>query len=85
MGKLADFDLEELGFFITLLMGSCGGLMAIIFKSRCSKIRCCGAEIQREVIPTKDATEEDKQSEEKKTENTSSTVPTSPDVSEAGP
>jgi len=48
MGKLEDFSLEQLSIFVVALMGGCGGLLAILFRSKCSKISCCGASIERD-------------------------------------
>ena len=49
-GQLDNFTLEQLGLFITLLLGGVGGLLAIIFKSRCKKVKCCCIECDRDVI-----------------------------------
>ena len=54
MGKMADYSMEDLGLFITLMVTACGGLLAVVFKSRCKVIRCCGASIEREVLHLKD-------------------------------
>ena len=48
MGKLEDFSLEQLSIFIVAIMGACGGLLAILFRSKCSKINLCGASIERD-------------------------------------
>ena len=48
MGKLEDFSLEQLSIFIVAIMGACGGLLAILFRSKCSKISFCGASIERD-------------------------------------
>ena len=34
-----------------MLIGMVGGICSCILKSRCSTIKCCGLELQREVIP----------------------------------
>ena len=62
MGKMADFTMEDLGLFITLMATACGGLLAVVFKSRCKVIRCCGASIEREIIHTPDEISVDTQS-----------------------
>jgi len=54
MGRMADYTMEDLGLFITLMATACGGLLAVVFKSRCKVIRCCGASIERDVLHTKD-------------------------------
>ena len=48
MGKLEDFSLEQLSIFIVAIMGACGGLLAILFRSKCSKVKLCGATIERD-------------------------------------
>ena len=47
---MKDFTLEQLGLFITLLLGGCGGLLAVCFKSRCDRIECCGFKIHRKPL-----------------------------------
>ena len=54
MGQMADYTMEDLGLFITLMATACGGLLAVVFKSRCKVIRCCGASIERDILHTKD-------------------------------
>ena len=51
---MADYSMEDLGLFITLMATACGGLLAVVFKSRCKVIKCCGASIERDVVHTKD-------------------------------
>ena len=41
MGKLADFNINEVAGAVSLFLGGLGGLLLIIFKSRCSTITCC--------------------------------------------
>ena len=57
---MADYSMEDLGLFITLMATACGGLLAVVFKSRCKVIRCCGASIERDVLHTKDEVVESK-------------------------
>tara|TARA_R110000824_G_scaffold205337_1_gene390170 strand:- start:1579 stop:1779 length:201 start_codon:yes stop_codon:yes gene_type:complete len=33
------FTIEQLGLFITLMAGACGGLLAVLFKSRCKNVK----------------------------------------------
>ena len=47
MGKLEDFSLEQLSIFVVAIMGACGGLLAVLFRSKCNKIKLCGASIER--------------------------------------
>ena len=47
--KMGDFTMEELGVFVTLCMASCGGLLAIVWRSRCKRIKTCCFECDREV------------------------------------
>lgn len=44
---MEDFTIEQLGLFITLILGGVGGLMAVCYKSRCKSIKCCGCVIDR--------------------------------------
>ena len=42
------------GFLLSagaMLVGIIAGCLSCILKSRCSTIKCCGLELQREVIP----------------------------------
>ena len=41
MGQLADFNINEVAGAVSLFLGGLGGLLLIIFKSRCSTITCC--------------------------------------------
>ena len=41
MGILQDFTIDQLAGSIALILGSLGGLLLIIWKSRCKKINCC--------------------------------------------
>jgi hypothetical protein len=41
MGVLQDFTIDQLAGSIALILGSLGGLLLIIWKSRCKKINCC--------------------------------------------
>tara|TARA_R110000823_G_C15694537_1_gene475755 strand:+ start:52 stop:276 length:225 start_codon:yes stop_codon:yes gene_type:complete len=44
---MENYTIEQLGLFITLILGGVGGLFAICFKSRCKTIKCCGCMIER--------------------------------------
>lgn len=48
MGKLEDFSLEQLSIFIVAVTGACGGVLAILFRSKCKKISCCGCNLERD-------------------------------------
>jgi hypothetical protein len=41
MGVLQNFTIDQLAGSIALILGSLGGLLLIIWKSRCKKINCC--------------------------------------------
>ena len=41
MGNLDDFSLDQMAGASALIISSVGGLLLIIFKSRCKKISCC--------------------------------------------
>ena len=49
MTKLADFTLEELMIFSVSIMGALGGLLSILFKSKCKTIDCCCLKCERDV------------------------------------
>lgn len=49
MTKLADFTLEELMIFSVSIMGALGGLLSILFKSKCKTIDCCCFKCERDV------------------------------------
>jgi hypothetical protein len=40
MGLLQDFSIDQAAGAIALILGSCGGLLMIIWKSRCKEIKC---------------------------------------------
>ena len=52
MVELESFTLEQLGLFITLILGSLSGCIVVLFKSRCSEITtpCCN--IKRQIPAT---------------------------------
>lgn len=41
MGKLDDFSLDQMAGATALVISSLGGLLLIVFKSRCKTIKCC--------------------------------------------
>mgnify|MGYP003656756627 CR=1 FL=1 len=47
-GRLEDFTLEQLSIMIVAVMGACAGLLAVVFRSKCSSISCCGIKIERD-------------------------------------
>ncbi len=38
MTQLEDFSLEQLSIFIVAILGACGGVCAVLFKSKCDRI-----------------------------------------------
>ena len=46
MGQLADFSLDQMAGACALVLGSLGGLMLVLFKSNCLKIKCCFGLVQ---------------------------------------
>ena len=40
-GQLGNFTIDQLAGSLALVLGSVGGLLLIIFKSRCQTISCC--------------------------------------------
>ena len=61
MGKLDDFSLDQVAGASALIVSSVGGLLLIIFKSRCRTISCCWGmwSCVREV-PVEDESDDDK-------------------------
>ena len=49
MTKLQDFTLEELMIFLVSLLGAIGGVLTILFKSKCKTINCCCFKCERDV------------------------------------
>ena len=49
--QMGEFSMEELGVFVTICATSLGGLLAVLWKSRCSKIKICCLECER-AVPT---------------------------------
>jgi len=41
MGKLDDFSLDQVAGSAALIVSSIGGLLLIVFKSKCRTISCC--------------------------------------------
>jgi len=53
MSDVSEFVSSNSGFLLTLLgicTGCFGGLLGFILKSRCSKIKCCCVELERDVL-----------------------------------
>ena len=74
MGKLADYNINEVAGALSLAIGSLGGLCLILFKSRCKTISICYGlwKCNREVLDedeTKDKKDKDKKDKEKDIEN----------------
>ena len=43
IGKMEDFTIDQFAGSMALILGSIGGLLMIIWKSRCAcKVNCCG-------------------------------------------
>jgi hypothetical protein len=49
MTKLENFTLEELMIFTVSILGAIGGLLTVIFKSKCKTIDCCCIKCVRDV------------------------------------
>ena len=47
---MKEFTIQELTVFLSVLLSSVGGVCLIVHKSKCSRLKCCGIDIQREVI-----------------------------------
>ena len=46
---MEEFTLQELSYFLVMLLGGIGGLFHVIQRSRCTKINCCGVSCTRDV------------------------------------
>ena len=68
MGKLADYNINEVAGALSLAIGSLGGLCLILFKSRCKTISICYGlwKCNREVLDEEETKEKDKKDKEKK-------------------
>lgn len=67
-GLLKEFTIDQLAGSVALILGSLGGLLLIIWKSRCKKINCCYLlQCERQVNDLEDEEEKrpDKKEEEK--------------------
>lgn len=49
MTKLQDFTLEQLMIFSVSILGAIGGVLTILFKSKCKTIKCCCFQCERDV------------------------------------
>jgi len=69
MGKLDDFSLDQMAGATALVISSLGGLLLIVFKSRCKTIKCCYGlwSCVREMPDSDD--DEEKAKKEKKKDN----------------
>ena len=56
MSELSQLPVSESLLLTTfgMFLGCFAGLLSCILKSRCSSIKCCGIELQRDVIPASD-------------------------------
>jgi hypothetical protein len=72
MGQLGDFTIDQIAGSVALVLGSLGGLLLIIFKSRCVNINCCWGlwSCDREV-----ASDEDEPSPEPEPEEQEPVIP----------
>ncbi len=57
-GRLQDFTIDQLAGSLALVLGSFGGLLMIIWKSRCKKINCCYLLQCERQVPSDDSDEE---------------------------
>ena len=46
---MEEFTLQELSYFLVMLLGGIGGLFHVIQRSRCTKIDCCGVSCTRDI------------------------------------
>tara|TARA_R110002126_G_scaffold144407_1_gene290521 strand:- start:166 stop:360 length:195 start_codon:yes stop_codon:yes gene_type:complete len=45
------YTIHDLGFFITICSAACGGVLAVVFKSRCKTIKTPCLSCDRDVLP----------------------------------
>ncbi len=70
MGLLQEFTIDQLGGSIALILGSLGGLLLIIWKSRCKRINCCYLlQCERQVDQDSDDETQNKKKKEIKKED----------------
>tara|TARA_R110001632_G_scaffold202615_3_gene325784 strand:- start:1384 stop:1710 length:327 start_codon:yes stop_codon:yes gene_type:complete len=70
MGVLQDFTIDQLAGSIALILGSLGGLLLIIWKSRCKRINCCYMlQCDREVNDNDDEPKVDLDKQKREIEN----------------
>ena len=60
MEQLDDFSLDQVAGASALIVSSIGGLLLIVFKSRCKKINCCCGLLSCDRIVQSDDEDEDK-------------------------
>lgn len=48
---MENFTIHDLGFFITICSAACGGILAVVFKSRCKTVKTPCLSCDREVLP----------------------------------
>tara|TARA_R100001163_G_scaffold65696_1_gene64073 strand:+ start:1892 stop:2161 length:270 start_codon:yes stop_codon:yes gene_type:complete len=67
MGKLDDYSLDQMAGALALVISSIGGLLLILFKSRCSHIKVCwGLWDCIRVLPDDSEDEDDSKKKNKK-------------------
>ena len=67
MGQLDDFSLDQMAGASALVISSVGGLLLIIFKSRCRTINCCFGLLSCDRIVQSDDEEEKEKDKDKET------------------
>ena len=46
---MEQFTLQELGYFLVMILGSCTAGVHVIQRSRCTTVQCCGMSCTRDV------------------------------------
>tara|TARA_R110001632_G_scaffold135512_2_gene250997 strand:+ start:513 stop:686 length:174 start_codon:yes stop_codon:yes gene_type:complete len=46
---MEEFTIQQLAICVATILSAVGGLCLIIHKSKCSRLKCCGIDIKREV------------------------------------
>ena len=70
IGKMEDFTIDQFAGSLALILGSIGGLLMIIWKSRCAcRINCCWLFRCERLPPNDDKEESDEENVEQQNNN----------------
>ena len=70
IGKMEDFTIDQFAGSLALILGSIGGLLMIIWKSRCAcRVNCCWVFRCERLPPNDDKEESDEENVEQQNNN----------------